>query len=82
MEMIRLIDRLLKLFKQDNEPLLLELTSEKLFKYDGLLYAEEKREMLEQEIDREIIFYKWGALEWTIHYKVLNKPITGDKKED
>ncbi len=61
MEMIRLIDRLLKLFKQDNEPLLLELTSEKLFKYDGLLYAEEKREMLEQEIDREIIFYKWGC---------------------
>lgn len=56
-----MIDRLLKLFKQDNEPLLLELTSEKLFKYDGLLYAEEKREMLEQEIDREIIFYKWGC---------------------
>jgi hypothetical protein len=63
MEMIRLINRLIKLFKQDkdNEPLLLELTSEKLFKYDGLLYAEEKREMLEQEIDREIIFYKWGC---------------------
>lgn len=63
MEMIRLINRLIKLFKQDkdNEPLLLELTSEKLFKYDGLLYAEEKREMLKQEIDREIIFYKWGC---------------------